>query len=680
MTIKQPRIAGRACVAALALPLLASAVRAQAPADPGKEEVLGLPEFTVTAASEADRYSVQDTTSGSRMNIASRDLPYSISSMTSEFMKDFAIVDITDDLSYLSGITGNTDSLTFNVRGYTGGNNALVNGHFRYTPLVAGQIERVELIKGPSGSIYGQTNPGGTLLVSTFQPRATEEESLNVVAGSYNLLSAVAHLTGPIPVVGKSSKLYYEIGLTSLHRTFDNPGIDRREKSVAGTLLWKPDENTSLEVISSWQQYYVPVAGDWALPYTTTTGTNPYTGASLTRYVGFAWWLRHANYASTHDYIMRGSTGFTANLEHRFNDWLSFQSGYDWYHTPAETYNVMGSGGTINLNTGLIGASATPSWSTIYGTGWSYSADLLAHYHFWNTDDQTLVTVDDYLNNRTNYSKTTIAGTFTPGFTSFNPLLPLPQTYLDPQDSAHWTSATTANNAVSSEGFGINHQTVMFDKRLFLYAGYRHDYVQGYQTNPNAALGPVSGTTVSLSGNAHQSFIHDSNDAIHAGVSWAFTKDFSWYASVYQGFQPFGTSVPLTVTIPAGSSAFVTQQLLKTLTPASTTSLGEETGIKSSFRNGDVTIQADVFHTKQKNVSVSELSDPNNPSSPTVNVPEGDQTAQGFELDTEFKLIGSLHGMYNYSYTDSKVENQASMSSPMGGGPAACRIGRRRPG
>lgn len=623
------------------------------------DEVIGLPEFTVSAASAVDRFTAGDTTSGSRTNTAIKDLPYSVSSMTSEFMKDFAIVNITDDLSFISAITGNTDSLTFSVRGYTGGNNALVNGHFRYTPLVAGQIERVELIKGPSGSIYGQTNAGGTLLLTTFQPKKVQHEELNLVVGSYDLVSAVAHITGPVPILSaKAPKLFYNVDVTSLHRVFDNPGIARREKSISATLLYKPNENTSVEVISSWQRFLVPVPGDWAIPYLAHTGKNPYSTSSLTYYDGFATWLRHANYASTYDHIERSSTGFSATLQHRFTDWLSFQTGYDWYHTPAETYNVLGSGGTLNSGTGLISAAATPAWATIYGTGWSYSADLLAHYPIGSTDNQTLFTIDDYIGNRRNYTKTAIAGTFTPGFTSFDPLLPLPQSYYAPRDSSHWTSSTTLNNAICSKGFGVNHQTAFFNKRLFLYVGYRHDSVKGYQSVPSAPTAPISGTVYSLSGNARESFIHDSNDAGHAGISVQINKNISWYASVYEGFQPFGSNVPVTVNIPAGSSAFATHQLLKTLSPASTTSLGEETGFKGSFNDQAVVFQASIFNTKQKNVGVSELSDPNNPSSPTVTVNEGDQTSKGFEFDTEFKITKELHAMFNYNYHDAKVENQ----------------------
>lgn len=628
-----------------------------APTDASHDEVLMLPEFSVSAKNTSDAYSVTDTISGSRTDTPTKNLPYSISSLTAQFLKDFAIFSLTDELSFISGITGNTDSLTFSVRGYTGGNNALVNGHFRYSSLVAGQVEHVELIKGPSGSIYGQTNPGGTLLVTTFQPRSTPHESLDVGVGSYNLYSSVLHLTGPVPwLTLEHPKLFFEISATNLHRIFDNPGPHRIEKSLSGTLLFKPDDKTTISIGGNYQKLWLPVAGDWAVPYAVHTGPNPYTGANTTFYDGFAYWLRHANYASTVDYVSRETAGLTATVQRRLTDWLSFQAGYDTYHTPAETYNTLGSGGTINASTGLIGASASPSWSTIYGTGWSYSGDLLAHYPIGQTDNQTLFTVDDYLNNRRNYAETPIPGTFTPGVTSFNPLLPITSPY-DPKDSAHWTSSTTANNAVQSEGFGLNHQVALFDKRIFLLVGFRHDYVTGYQLNPIAALTAVA-YPGAAPGSGRQSFIHDSNDAGHGGVSIAITPKINWYVSLYQGFSPFGTSVPLTTSIPAGASAFVTQQDLKNLSPASTTSEGTESGFKVDFADHRILVSADVFHTIQRNVGVTELSDPNNPSSPTVTVNEGDQNAKGFESDAEFRIGRDLHGFFSYSYVDCKVENQ----------------------
>src|SRR2546423_3997110 len=80
---------------------------AQTPANPAKtdDEALMLPEFSVAASSADGSYTSGDTLSGSRTNTAVKDLPYSISSLTSEFMSDFSLFNLTDELSFISGIT-----------------------------------------------------------------------------------------------------------------------------------------------------------------------------------------------------------------------------------------------------------------------------------------------------------------------------------------------------------------------------------------------------------------------------------------------------------------------------------------------------------------------------------------------------------------------------------------------
>ena len=635
------------------------------------DQVLTLPEFSVSASSANNSYTAGDTMSGSRMNADVKNLAYSIASMTSDFMKDFSIFDLTDELSNMSEITGNTDSFTYQIRGYGSSNIVIYNGHEQYSPIVAAFVERVELVKGPAGSIYGQSAPGGAIIITTNQPTAGPFQEMRVAEGTaYHFGYAYLRSTGPIPVSG-GSKLFYNIQGLYQHRTFDVQEQRRQEKAVDGSVTWKPDDKTVVLVEATWQKYYNPNSGDWGLPFSGHFGTNPYTGAvGQITYDGYAWALRHAYYGSPVDYVTRESSQYMAQIQHRFTDWLSAQGGYEHYVSPTETYNTLGSGGFYFPSAGLIApttaksgavntaSTANPAWSTIMGTGWSVEADLLAHYHIGAAvDNQTLLTIDDYLNNRRNYSETPIAGTFTPSFNSFNPFVPVTPNYV-PRDSNHWTSSNTLNNAVDSEGFGLTDRAVLWNGALTLSAGYRHDHVTGYELNPAAATTAVA-YTGAAPGSGRQSFVHSDNDGADVGASVPLNGFLSWYASVYQAFTPFGTSVPLTVTIPATANAFQARQLLKTLSPSSTKATGEETGFKMDYLNHAIVFTADVFDTHQKNVLVTELYDPTNPSSPTVSVNEGDQNATGFELDGEYNMTSlPLHFSLSYTYLNAEVLNQ----------------------
>ncbi|HVU32793.1 MAG TPA: TonB-dependent receptor [Opitutaceae bacterium] len=633
-------------------------------------EILTLPEFSVRADSADGSYTVGDTVSGSRMNVEVKNLPYSINSLTSEFLQDFSVFNLTDDLSYMSAITGNTDSFTFTARGYSPSNNVLYNGHFQTSPIVSSFVERVELIKGTSGSIYGQGSPGGALLITTRLPRARPQQSMSLSYGSYDLTNVVVHSTGPlVPATKSKPKFFYNVDAAYMHRNFDVPTARRQEKAAEAGITYRPNDRTSVTIEGTWQKFWLPFGADWGLPYLGHFANNPSTGKTGQLYYdGFAWPLRYQPYGATGDYVSRESTSWVGTFQQRITDWLSFQTSYNHYVVPVETYNTLGSSGIFFPSVGLIAsgsalsgtnnpnpkATANPTWSTIMGTGWSVSGDLLAHYRTGKVDNQTLFTFDDYLNNRRNYTGTAIPGTYTPFSWAFNPYGGVTAPYI-PRDANHWRVATTLNNSVESRGFNFAQRSVFFDGRLALTGGYRHDRVMGYQTNPNQPNLSAVSYPGAAPGSGRQSKIHSNNDGASLGVSIELTPSLSWYAGASQSFLPFGTSVPLTVTLKGNS--FAQEQQIKTLSPASEKALGGETGFKMNYLDHTLVFTADVFRTRQKNVGVKELSDPTDPASPTVSVNEGDQAAQGFEFDGEYNR-GAWHGYLSFSYLDARVENQ----------------------
>lgn len=639
---------GRRCLfgATIAFTLATGLLAQTTPATVGaaqNQEVLSLPEFNVTS-SASNNYTATDTTAGSRMDTKVKDLPYAVNSLTSQFIQDLSLFDLNEDLSYLSSVSGMDDSGADTIRGFTGSNTYLRNGHQRLGLIDVSSLDRIELIKGPSGSIYGQTNPGGALLISTKGPSTTPHQSASFSYGSYNTNLVQMHFTGPIPTGQAKHTLFFILNTQYLHRHYDEPAQARLVKAVDAELLWKPSADTDLSVDINHQSF--KNSNELTLPYLVHTGNNPITGAPGTKlYDSFGWQFRRGYYTAPADWKWRQTSGYTVTLEHRFTSWLAATASYDWYHNPIETFDMLRSSGEYNTGTQRIARSSTTAvnWATIYGTGYSYSGTLLAHYHIGTTSQQTLFTVDDYLNNRRDYAKTNHAAAASVAYLA-TPINPLDQaTVIAPAAPfANFTSSTTRNNAVDAKGIGLTHQADLFHNRLLVYAGYRHDYVTGYQLNPASLPGPFN----------HESHIHDSNDAIKGGFSYKLTDDdsrfpLSWYGSRIESFIPFNTSVALPTATSAPAS----------VSPASETGVSYETGLKAALLHQKLNFTLDYFDTHRQNVGVTELSDRNDPSSPTVTINEGDQKSKGFEFDAEY-LGERFHAYLSYSYVDSKVSNQ----------------------
>lgn len=59
-------------------------------------------------------------------------------------------------------------------------------------------LQSVEVLRGPQGTLFGRNVTGGALVVRTIQPSFTPHESVEATYGSYNLGEVRSYLTGPL--------------------------------------------------------------------------------------------------------------------------------------------------------------------------------------------------------------------------------------------------------------------------------------------------------------------------------------------------------------------------------------------------------------------------------------------------------------------------------------------------
>lgn len=92
-------------------------------------------------------------------------------------------------------------------------------------------VDRIEVLLGPQGTLYGKNAVGGTINIVTRTPSATPEGEVTIGAGNYNEREISGYVSGPI-----ADNLYG--GIYVLGRRFDsyyNQLVPVNERVIAGT-------------------------------------------------------------------------------------------------------------------------------------------------------------------------------------------------------------------------------------------------------------------------------------------------------------------------------------------------------------------------------------------------------------------------------------------------------------
>lgn len=176
---------GRRLIIAALCSLLVRGLGAQSsPTASSGDDTVRLPKFEVSTVQD-DGYRAGNSVSATRIDTAIKDLPFSISAFTEQFIEDIGATELLDVAVFAPGVTSGAKEFTqgnnrYSIRGFDGDVTPQRNGFMGSRYVDAGNIERVEVVKGPASLLYGQITPGGT--VNYITKRATDKNFTRIKA------------------------------------------------------------------------------------------------------------------------------------------------------------------------------------------------------------------------------------------------------------------------------------------------------------------------------------------------------------------------------------------------------------------------------------------------------------------------------------------------------------------
>jgi outer membrane receptor protein involved in Fe transport len=131
-------------------------------------------------------------------------------------------------------------------------------------------MERVEVLKGPQGILFGENSTGGAINYIANKPTSKAEGGVDLSYGRFNTIDASMYVSGPI-----SDDLTARVAVRTVHADpwqhtyFSDPG-DRlgKRRELEGRILldWQPSERLNLALnLNGWTDTGEPEAGQYFL-------------------------------------------------------------------------------------------------------------------------------------------------------------------------------------------------------------------------------------------------------------------------------------------------------------------------------------------------------------------------------------------------------------------------------
>ena len=208
-----------------------------------------------------------------------QDVPIVVTTVSHQLLQDSGVKDIKDLTLLTPGLlvtsTTSEASTTARIRGIgTVGDNAglessvgvVIDGVYRPRNGVGfgdlGNVDRIEVLKGPQGTLFGKSATAGVINILTAAPKYKFGANAEFEAGNYGDVGGSAEITGPIVSDKLAASLYFadrrrdgffDVNTGPGPRTSQHD-TNRHFYTIRGQLRFDPTDNFKIRVIGDYSR------------------------------------------------------------------------------------------------------------------------------------------------------------------------------------------------------------------------------------------------------------------------------------------------------------------------------------------------------------------------------------------------------------------------------------------
>jgi iron complex outermembrane receptor protein len=557
----------------------------------------------VTVSSGYNKFAKKETDNIARMPLKNLENPQVYNVVPKELLQDQVIMSYNDVLKNVTGVSQSlvNGSNSWNLRGFST-SSYLRNGlqDYKGNSIEIANIERIEVLKGPSATLFGSTltSFGGLVNRVTKKPYETFNGEVSYTIGGFGLSRVTADFNTPLnkekDLLLRTNVAYHDEG------SFQDAGFTKRF-FIAPSLLYKVNDRFTITLDA---EVYNQKANDFnrLFPQASFTKTNP-------RDLQVNW---KRSYSTNDLYLTTPSVSLYGGATYRINDKWTSQTTFSHTNSSIQGYY------SWNSILGDTAVNRNPGYEHVQYNYTEVQQNFNGDFRIGSLRNRVVAGLD-YLTGITNsttavyynFDQVMIAG-HDPKYNQLT--LPALQLALANLPFAKSRSQQSVYSAYVSDVLNITHN-------LLVMASLRVDHfvnAGNYNANLDTTTGKYNQTALSPKlGLVYQLLPQ------HLSVFGNYMNGFSNNAPVQQPDGKFSTFKP----------SHANQW---------------ETGVKLEFFNGKLNGTFSYYHIKVDDVIHASF----DAAQPGYSVQDGGKLSKGYEAEIIANPVKGLNIIAGYAYND----------------------------